>query len=601
MPKNILNKKEEDYLQEEIIINDVKIPIIKDGEVIYYPISYIGSKVLLKILTGNQLIKNGYSEYIKEFEVNYGEDTGGLQNTYCISEDGLRVILKNSKIGRLKVEQKRAMKGLCEYLGIEIDVDFNAKFKDNITEEELESHDFWSKECINIFVENNNNIIWQKCNQCGKYYPYHENFWVKETNKNNKQPLRAVCNKCKNLHINYFNNKEYTKAYYEGGEILYNIYKSGNKNIYEIYNLYIEGKFEYPSILKNSLNTNNIIIKLYKDKILENIDKCTQEYISEITKIPINYISMKALDRHLFQKIKKEELLKTNLENEMPKERKSRVYSKKIIKRMTFEDAKYLIDTYVQNNNIIIDVNNVYTYNYDELFKSSKTYWYVINIHKDKLGFIMKYFDNQYAAYKFKSVTGQKYWKDKDNVDLAMRHFIEQDIKVPIEKIPLYVTKMNLQMKARILCHFIREKRFDNSLFEWIDRLYPGRFIEEDFAIGIIRNEFDSMEEKMVHDMLKSKFKNVVYNNRNSDNKVNIMGMMPDWFIFTDNNIYLVEYFGIEKDQKKYNKKITYYIEKTERKLEKYKILPYAEKIYLYPSDIKDDCKGFNEKIKMIV
>ena len=155
MPKNILNKKEEDYLQEEIIINDVKIPIIKDGEVIYYPISYIGSKVLLKILTGNQLIKNGYSEYIKEFEVNYGEDTGGLQNTYCISEDGLRVILKNSKIGRLKVEQKRAMKGLCEYLGIEIDVDFNAKFKDNITEEELESHDFWSKECINIFVENN--------------------------------------------------------------------------------------------------------------------------------------------------------------------------------------------------------------------------------------------------------------------------------------------------------------------------------------------------------------------------------------------------------------------------------------------------------------
>jgi len=593
--------KGEDYLQSEVIINDVRIPIIKESEVIYYPISYMGSKVLLKDLTGNQLIRNGYGEYIRQFEINYGEDTGGIQNTYCISELGLKVILKNSKIGRLKIEQKRNMKVLCEYLNLDIDIDYNAKFKDSITKEELEQHDFWSKLCINIFIENNDNIIWQKCNQCGRYYPYHEEFWIKETNKNNKQPLRAVCNKCKNVYIHYFNNKEYTKAYYEGGEILYNIYKSGNKDIYEIYKYYIEGKYEYPSILKNSLNTTNIIVRLYKDIILENIDKCTPEYLSSLTKIPIKYISIKTLDRNLFQKIKKEELLKTNIENEMPKERKQRIYSKKIIKRMTFEDAKYLVDTYVQNNNIIIDISNVYIYDYDELFKSSKVYWYVTKVYKDKLGFVMRYFNNQYASYKFKSVIGQRYWKDRDNVDLTMRYFIEQDIKIPIEKIPLYVTKMNLQMKASILYNILREKRFDSSLFEWINRLYPDKFIEEDFAVGIIRNEFDSMEEKMVHDMLKQEFKNVVYNNRNSENKVNIMGMMPDWFIFTDLNIYIVEYFGIEKDQKSKNKRIAYYLDKTERKLKKYSVLPYAEKIYLYPSDIKGDCEGFKEKIKVIV
>lgn len=585
-------------MQVEIIIGEVKIPIIKEEEVLYYPISYLGSKVLLKDLSPSQLKQNGYGDYIKEFGINYGEysigeSQGGVQKTNCISQDGLKEILKNSKVGRLSIDQRKAMKKFCDYLYLNIDIDFNKKFKESITEEELNEHDYWSKECINSLLEEMPNILWQKCNRCGKYYPYHENFWVKEVNKRNKQPLRSICNNCEGVHIKYLNNNEYTKSYYDGDRLLYNIYKSDKNDIYEIYNKYLNGEFNYPSILRNSLNVTNIILKLYKDKILEDINNYNKDYISKLTKIPKEYISIKSLDRILMENIEGNKIFKIG---KKPYNKKEKITTEN---KMTFEDAKFLLNTYLENNNIII--NDVYNHDYNSLFVDAKIEDFVKNIHKNKFDFIMKYFDNKYPAYKFKSILGQKYWNNRDNADQAMKYFIEHDLKIiPIEKIPLYVTKINLIMKAKILHKILVSKRFDHNLFEWIDRLYPNIFVEEDFDIGITRNEFDSMEEKMIHDILKKRFNNVFYNNRNSDNKINIMGMFPDWFIFTDKNVYIIEYFGIEKEQKKENKRITNYLNRTNKKLGKYDLLPYAEKVFLYPSDLKNKFKGLKEKLKLI-
>lgn len=579
-------------MQKEIIINQTSVPIIEEGGR-WYPIRFMGNRILLKDLSPAQLRQNGYGEYFKEFEVDFGEDTGGIQNTYCISEEGLKVILGNSKIGRLSVEQKKAMNGLLDYLGEDLIIDLKEKIKDSITEEELNQHDFWSKECIDVFIkEFEGEIVWQKCNKCSKYYPYHENFWVKEVNKNNKQPLRAICNNCEGLHIEYLNNNDFTKAYYEGGEDLYNIYKYDNKNIYKIYELYLAGKIDhYPLLLSNSLNAINIINKLYKDIILQNLDKCNQEYLSDITKIPIKYISMKAVNKYFFKKLKNKDILKSNLGEK----------NKKIIQKMTFEDAVELINMYLQNNKIKID--DVYTYDYNTLLKESKTHWYVVDIEKDKLGFIMKYFNNEYAAYKFKSVTGQKYWQSRDNADQAIKYLIEKDMKLPIEKIPLYITKYGLKKKAGILYEIVRHKRFDNSLYEWINRLYPDRFIEEDFDIGIIRNVFDSAEEHLVHNILKEKFKNVIYNQRNTENTVTINHMQPDWFVVTDNKLWVVEYFGIAPQQVTYNNnaKVDYYKKKMKSKIERYESMNWLGKVYIYPDDLKDNFKGVKEKLKVIV
>lgn len=586
-------------VQNTIKINDVNLPILEEGGVNYYPISYIGNKVLLKDISPSQLKRNGYDKYIKEFNIYYGENTGGSQLTYCISEEGLKQMLSNCKVARLSVEQKKAMQNVCKYLNLKINIDTEEKFIDSLPEQIWQKYDFWTKECIESVLNIEPNIKWQRCSKCGRYYPYNKCFFPKEKNPNNKQPFRTKCNECSKLHIMYYNKKEFTNAYYEGGEILYKLYKDNNLNIYNVYNLYYEGKIEkYPSILRNNINVINIIKKYYRQIILDNINIISKDYISQISKIPRIYISDKALNKFIESSIKKKELLNTNISLET-REIKN-IGIKHLISKMTCDEAISLANTYLLNNNININETNVYTFDYNLLFKDAKILWYVLNIEKDKLGFIMKLFNNQYGAYKFKSIKGQNYWKNRDNADIAMKYLIEKDLKIPIEKIPLYITKNNLHIKCPTLYNILYNKRFDSCLFDWINRIYPNKFIEEDFSIGIIRNKFDSMEEQLIDKLLREKFKNVIYNNRQGDNIITILHMQPDWFIFTSYNIYIIEYFGIALANTKYNKRISDYIDRTEEKIEKYKNLPYGKTIYLYPEDIKGDAGGFYEKISIV-
>jgi len=58
-------------------------------------------------------------------------------------------------------------------------------------------------------------------------------------------------------------------------------------------------------------------------------------------------------------------------------------------------------------------------------------------------------------------------------------------------------------------------------------------------------------------------------NQRNTENTINILGMIPDWFIFTNNGIWIIEYFGISSNQKEYNSRITDYKNKMYEKIEK--------------------------------
>jgi hypothetical protein len=46
-------------MQKEIEINNIKVPIIEEGGCRWYPISYIGKKVLLKDLSPSQLKLGG--------------------------------------------------------------------------------------------------------------------------------------------------------------------------------------------------------------------------------------------------------------------------------------------------------------------------------------------------------------------------------------------------------------------------------------------------------------------------------------------------------------------------------------------------------------
>jgi len=208
-------------------------------------------------------------------------------------------------------------------------------------------------------------------------------------------------------------------------------------------------------------------------------------------------------------------------------------------------------------------------------------------------------FDNKYSAYKF-NIVGNKYWDLQENRIKALKYLIEEDMKIPIEKIPLYLTLENLRKHSNTMRHILK-KYYNNNLWLWVNEVYPGKFIEEDFNITVIRNIFDSAEEHIIHDILISKFKNVIYNQRNTKNTITIAGMQPDWFVFTDNGVWVIEYFGIDVDYGEYNKRISDYKKKMLSKIEKYKKLEWLGKIYIYPKDLKENFKGLKEKLKSIV
>jgi len=568
-------------MQEEIIINNVSVPIIKKEGGRWYPISYIGSKVLLKDLSPAQLRQNGYGKYFKEFKINFGKTTGGTLNTYCISEEGLKVILSNSKIGRLSVDQKKAMNGLLEYLGMELIIE-DERFVKSISEKDILEYSEYIQDCIQDVLNENPNILWQRCGKCGKYYPYHVNFFRENPHAGNSYPLYTFCRDCKwtegrSRDWIRRNDNELSVIYRKYDNQIYRIYK--DYNIIEIYNHWIKSDgIVFPKIINNEKDKILIIKYCYENGYFEDYDDITSKAIYKICKFRV--------DGNDFIKRIQEELFGHYSKNGME-------YIDDI------ETARKIFFKYLYNNNINIKEPDIYSYNYMELFKNSKIRGYYSRNGKCTLGLVMDLFENKYPAYKFNLHPG-KYWDDKDHRVISLKHLIEEDMKIPLEKIPLYLTLENLRKNSSTLRNVAR-KYYKNNLWKWVNEVYPDKFIEEDFNIAVIRNVFDSAEEHVIHDILKSKFNNVIYNQRNSDNTITINHMQPDWFIFTNNGVWVVEYFGIDIEHGNYNERIDYYQKKTKSKLDRYKDMNWLGKIYLYPDDLKNNFKGLEEKLKVIV
>ncbi|MNG04760.1 hypothetical protein D3C84_879150 [compost metagenome] len=172
-------------------------------------------------------------------------------------------------------------------------------------------------------------------------------------------------------------------------------------------------------------------------------------------------------------------------------------------------------------------------------------------------------------------------------------------MKIPTEKIPLYLTKNVLQKKCLPLYRWIVTHK-NKTIYEWVDILYPNKFIEADFEVNAYRNEFDSDTESFIHEILKSKFNNLIYNQKHTGRTITIDGMIPDWFVFTNKGVWIIEYFGMYDVRNKDNSRVRDYIKKTHRKLDKYKKLQGYNFIFLYPDDIDNDFLGCREKLKEI-
>jgi len=568
--------------QERVIIGEISVPVIREDDVIYYPISFVMEKVLLK-KTGQKGLQKE-SQYIKNFKIDYGWDTGGTQNVNCISEEGLRRALNNSKIGRLSVEQRKAMNVLLDYLHMDL-ISEDDRFLNKVSEEMLNKWKYneYIMDCIKYVLDNEPDIVWQKCTKCGNYYPYHTNFFKENLHSGKDYPLYTVCRNCSCTNtrgkddIKHSNN-DLRLVYNKYGEDIYILHR--DHKVLEIYNHWIDNYTKYiPKVINNEEDKLFIIRHLWNEGKFSKYDDITGKAIQEVCKFWISGNNIiKRINQELYGVVFRggEEYI------------------------TSIEDAKEVFSNYIYKHNIIID--NIYDYDYMQLLKNAKLRGFMTRYRNNLLGFVMELYDNEYPAYKFKIYSGDKYWGIKNNRIRALKYFIEEDMRIPIEKVPLYITLTALRKNGTATMYNVCKKYY-NSLFEWINEVYPERFDPKDFDIHYVRNDFDSIEEAEVHDILKKKFKNkVIYNPNNTERTIKIDGKVPDWLLFTNNKCYILEYFGLDMERNtSHNSRIEDYKERTENKIEKYDKLDGYGKVYIFPDDLKDGFKGLMDKLELIV
>jgi hypothetical protein len=566
-----------------IKINNIEVPIVKDNDEIYYPVTYISEKVLLRtssILTKNNIKK--VNNYIKTFSIDFNFCKAGIQNTKCMTASGFETLLKKNKIGRLSTKQLKALNKLLKYFNMET-INEKERFIKSISKYEIQSHNKYVQDCIEETLKYESNIVWQKCTKCNKYYPYDKNYF--RNNLHSSKEYNTVCMDCEGYGIKLKNNEYLSKIYFKYGCNIYSFYK--NHNIIEIYNHYLhdDNQKHIPKIIHNKDEYYTIIRYLFDIAYITN-DNLTLELLEhkyKITNVSI-HIDYYKLYEYLFG-------------NEPVNYSWHFKNFRLNYDITTIENAKTIFKNYIKEKNI--NLENIFDCNYNILLSHCGLISYINSVfNKDTLGFIIQLYDNKYPPYIFKGGF-INHWKSKENRIKALKYLIEEDMKLPIDKIPLYLTIMSIRNIGGATMYDILKKYYKN-LYYWVDEVYPNYFIESDFNINIIRNEFDSVEESMIYDILINKFENVIYNNRNSENTVKLNGMIPDWVVFTDAHVYIIEYFGISLNRTVSNKRISDYQEKTKRKISKYDKLKYYEKIYLYPDDLKNNYEGLNFKLDNI-
>jgi hypothetical protein len=263
--------------------------------------------------------------------------------------------------------------------------------------------------------------------------------------------------------------------------------------------------------------------------------------------------------------------------------------------KLTPEIAKINFDNYLKEFNIAID--DPFNFDYHEIFKRCHLTGLYSNIG-GICGFFAYYWEGKYAGYQFRSI-GNYYKWNKNHVLSDLKFLVESDMKLQIEKIPLYVTKSSLRSIASPLWNYIVNNK-NGSIYEWFNELYPNQFDEADFEIGRYRNNFDSIEEEQVDGVLRECLDNVIFNYNNSNQVVSLKGKRPDWFVLSENGVWIIEYLGMYIEKQKKNEIISSYIDSTHEKMKLYSELKSYSTIYLYPTDLLNGFEGVRNKIAVI-
>lgn len=559
-------------------VGGVSIPTVIADEVLYYPVSWITTKVLLRT-NKNGLIhtrnRDKYKEHLKNFSIKFTLDSA--QVCKCISEEGLKLLLSRTQQSRLTSDQKKMQNHLHSYLGLSLlPIDYEVDI-DHYNEEWIKENDDYTNEIIEYEINNNEGITFRQCAKCMKHYPLTSRFYSPDERRPKGMLTTCViCNGKRKLFKHFDSDKEQAR---EESTELYDALKLDH--VEKTYQAFIDKKIKrLPDSFITKKNLFKIIDYLVKNEKVDMYNFTRQELTKSHR---LNRFSplfnLTDIYAHFFGEDYYLEPWK------YPKFSFSDI-------NLTYKLANKVLNSYMEKFNV--DSSDPLTLDYSELLRVSK----LSKLSHDALYYAVQYNDFKYAGYQFKT-NGVNYYKEDANIIFDLKYLIEKDMKIEINKIPLYLTKYVLQKKCLTLYHQIVTKK-KQSIYYWINRLYPNKFIEADFDINPYRTKFDSDIESFVHEVLKSEIPNLIYNPRDSEHTIKINGKVPDWFAFTDSGVYIIEYFGLYSDKYSGSSRVNMYIKKMESKIAAYKEVEGYKFLFLYPDDTLDDYKGVREKINMM-
>jgi len=451
-------------------------------------------------------------------------------------------------------------------------------FDIEIDKSEYSKYEYDSINYYDNNVSKGDKLQYRLCTTCQRYFPKSHYFF--SPNKNNSDGLATMCKSCHGNNITHPNKLDYDIILKFGNDS-WNEYKEiGIIDFSKKYNIYFSrhdnGTYEKEMI--KYLIESNRIEHYTRRGIISKLNSIV--YPQDCTKKSINYDIEYYVSKCDFNFNYRHEIWRFNGLK---------------FKKLTLEEKFKNIDSYIKHNNIII-IDNIFEYNkYYELLKDCKCM-----DNEDRYSYIelvLKYYNNEYPAYKFHG--GHiNYWKNKDNRIYELKWYIENDMKLDdINKLPLYLTKGRLNKEARSI-YYILQNYYNGELFNWVDKCYPNMFKPKEFNIWYRRDEFDSIEEQNVHEILVNKFgKSLYYNCGDASQRLTINGCQPDWLVLCEKPI-IIEYFGMYSDRTD-NTMLVEYTNRTNKKISYYDSLSNYDKIYIYPSDLKNGNLGLINKLEM--
>lgn len=563
-------------LLQIITIDGVDIPFVIENEDKYFPVKYVFEKFLLKSYI-NLYNKEEYKPYIKKCVIDWTFKGTVPQESNCMNIEGWKLYLDTANKNKNKDDKKSYRFNLwCDYVGS------NNKIIKKVIE-----FDEYEQDCINYILRISPNIIFRECQSCNRKLPLNIGFF--HVDKRSGNGYNYTCTKClggiyKKKYDHYEDKKSYD-IYKCFGIDGYKLYKTDN--IIDFYKKYVHKCDCFTldvNIINNSKEFIYKLLQYYYNEDILNSNGLLCNYIKKLN-IKTKYTNKLSINSYI-------EYISNN-------ECKIRPYNYKNYKNynITIDDAFTIFDNYLKDNNIVIE--DIFNFNYFDIMKKCK----LSNYYSNQLDFIVKYYNNKYSGYKFK-IASANYYKDINNRIFDMKYLIEKDLKLDINKIPLYITKTFLSENYSPLYHVLNKTYYNGNLFKWINECYPNKFEEQDFNITKYRIEFDSFEEAQVDRILREHLDNVLYNLRNSKSEFTLMGMKPDWTILTEKGTILCEYFGMYLKQggTEYRERLETYKNKTEIKFKKYDELEKVgyKHLYIFPEDLKNNYKGLIDKIKDI-